>query len=292
MRKWARGRKRFPKLPPLGWRDICLYLLALVLTGGCVVLGFGTMFWWRKELTAFLAPEALCTAQTSGIWLFALGGFTMVGLFGCALDCLFWKYPILGAPGVSYGGGEWDPIYPMFLKDPDAPEAVKKAVNTARTKLMLWGVAWVAAALVLVLWAGGGTRLYPDGSVQTTVGFGEVTEHYAVEDIDRVFVTVTYSTGRRRYGTPRDPDLMLKLRTSDNQIIEFCLKDFCIPEGMSELEALESVLENYPEEKRRYENGEYLYLFLGLDRFDGGELDRLEELFGVSEGGCDHGNGT
>ncbi len=277
----AHPRKKAPKLPPLGWRDICLYLLALALSGGGVVLGFGTMFLWRKELMAFLAPGALCTAQTSGIWLFALGGFTMVGLFGCALDYLGWKYPILGAPGVSYGGEAWDPIYPILMKDPDAPEAVKKAVNTARTKLMLWGVAWVAAALVLVLWAGGGTRLYPDGSIQTTVGFGEVTERYAPEDIDRVFVTVTYSTGRRGYGTPRNPDLMLKLRTLDNQIIEFCLKDFRIPEGESELETLENILERYPEEKRRYENGAYLYLFRGLGRFDDREMTYLENLFGA-----------
>lgn len=276
----AHSRKS-PNLPPLGWKDICLYLLALVLLGGCIIVGFGMMFWWRDNLMALIAPDALCTSQTSGILMFALSWFLLLGLFCTAVDRMFWKYPIFGVPGVSYGGEEWDPIYPMLMKDPNAPESVKKSVNTAQTKLMLWGVAWVAAVLFLVVWAGGGTRLYPDGSIQTTVGFGEVTESYAVEDIDRVFVAVTYSTGRRGRGAPRNPDLMLKVRTSDNQIISFYLKDFRIPEGEAELDVLQNILACYPEERLRYEGGEYLYLFRGIDRFDDREMNYLEELFGV-----------
>ena len=280
-RNLFRKGKPGPNVPPLGWRDICLYLLALVLSGGGAVLGFGTMLWWRKELTAFLAPEALCTAQTSGIWLFVLGGLTMMGLFGCALDYFAWKYPILGAPGVSYGGEEWDPVYPMLLKDPDAPEAVKKAVNTARTNLVLWGVAWVAAALVLVLWAGGGTRLYPDGSIRTTVGFGEVTAAYAPEQIERIFLEVEKPSSRNR--SPGEWwELKLTFRTQDNELIEFCVHDFAAdPSGGSEIDRLRELLERYPADILRFENGEDLGRLYGRYEYDQEDQQYLEELFGV-----------
>lgn len=280
MSKWARGIKKSPKLPPLGWRDIGVYLLALLLSGGGVILGFGTMFLWHNELMAFLAPEALCTARDSGIWLFALGGFTMIGLFGCALDYLFWKHPILGTPGVSYGGEEWDPIYPMFLKDPDAPGSVKRAVRTARTKLMLWAAAWVAAALLLILWAGGGTQLYPDGSIRTTVGFGEVTEHYATEDIDRVFLKVNAPRS-----TNRNPgewwELVLTFRTTDNKLITFSVHDFVTGQGQTEIDRLRALLEQYPADILRFENGGELGRLYGRYEYDREDQQYLEELFGV-----------
>ena len=269
--------KKAPNLPPLGGLDHAIYLAAVLLTGGCSVAMFAAYLGHWKAVSLAAAPEALCVSQG---WVPMVGALLMGGLCGCAVDLWCWKYPIFGARGCTYGG-DWDPIFPAMMRDDNAPPEVKKAVSGFRGKMMLWGLGCAVAMLMMVFGIFGGTRLYADGTMKTRVGFGEVTASYGQEDIDRVFVSVEYSTGSRRYGTPRDPRIEIKVRTTDNKIITFNLSNFRTGEGENEIDALRALLASWPEEKIRFENGEYLYLFRQEGTFDAQEMAYLEGLFGV-----------
>ena len=269
--------KKAPNLPPLGGLDHAIYLAAVLLTGGCGAAMFAVYFGKWKAVSLAAAPEAICVSQG---WLPLVGAFLMFGLCGCAVDLWCWKYPIFGARGCTYGG-VWDPIFPAMMRDENAPPEVKKAVSGFRGKMMLWGLGCAVAMLMMVFGIFGGIRLYADGTMETRVGFGEVTASYGQEDIDRVFVSVEYSTGSRRYGTPRDPWIEIKVRTTDNKIIRFDLSNFRTGEGENEIDALRAFLASWPEEKVRFENGEYLYLFRQEGTFDAQEMAYLEGLFGV-----------
>ena len=270
--------KSDPNLPPLGGLDIAIYLAAVLVTGGCTAAMFVAYFEKWKELSLAVAADAVCVARG---WLPFVGVLVMLGLCMTALELMLWKYPIFGARGRSYGGEDWDPIFPAMMHDENAPPEVKKAVGIAQTKLILWGLGCAVAMLLMIFGILGGTRLYADGTIKTVVGFGEVTASYGQEDIDRVFVSVAYSTGRYRNGTPRDPWIKIKVRTTDNKIITFNLSNFRTGEGENEIDALRAFLASWPEEKIRFENGEYLYLFRQEGTFDAQEMAYLEELFGV-----------
>ena len=269
--------KKAPNLPPLGGQDHAIYLAAVLLTGGCCVAMFAAYLGHWKAVSLAAAPEALCVSQG---WMPMMGAILMGGLCGCAVDLWCWKYPIFGARGCTYGG-VWDPIFPAMMRDENAPPEVKKAVSSFRGKMMLWGLGCAAALLMMVFGIFGGTRLYADGTMETVAGFGEVTASYTQEDIDRVFVSVTYSTGRYRNGTPRDPWIKIRVRTEDNKIITFDLGNFRTGEGENEIDALRAFLASWPEEKIRFESGEYLYLFRQEGTFDAQEMAYLEALFGA-----------
>ena len=269
--------KKAPNLPPLGGLDHAIYLAAVLLTGGCSVAMLAAYLGHWKAVSLAAAPEALCVSQG---WLPMMGALLMGGLCGCAVDLWCWKYPIFGARGCTYGG-VWDPIFPAMMHDENAPPEVKKAVNRAQTKLMLWGLGVAVALLLMIFGIFGGTRLYTDGTIKTVVGFGEVTASYDQEDIDRVFVTVKYSTGNRRGGTPRNPWIEIEVRTADNKFMIFDLSNFRTGEGENEIDALRAFLACWPEEKIRFENGEYLYLFRQEGTFDAQEMAYLEGLFGA-----------
>ena len=264
--------KKAPNLPPLGGLDHAIYLAAVLLTGGSSAAMFVAYLGHWKTVSLAAAPEALCVSQG---WLPMMGAILMGGLCASAVDLWCWKYPIFGARGCTYGG-----VFPAMMRDENAPPEVKKAVSRAQTKLMLWGMGVPVALLLMIFGIFGGTRLYADGTMETRVGFGEITASYGQEDIDRVFVSVAYSTGRYRNGTPRDPWIEIKVRTEDNKIITFNLSNFRTGEGENEIDALRAFLASWREEKIRFENGEYLYLFEREGTFDGQEMAYLEALFG------------
>ena len=275
--RYAHRVKKAPNLPPLGGLDIAVYLAAILVTGGCTAAMFAAYFGKWKELSLAVAADAVCVARG---WLPVVGAMLMLGLCMIALELMLWKYPIFGARGRSYGGEDWDPIFPAMMHDENAPPEVKKSVGHAQTALMLWGLGCAVALLMMVFGIFGGTRLYADGTMETRVGFGEVTASYGQEDIDRVFVSVEYSTGNRRYGTPRDPWIEIKVRTTDNKIITFDLGNFRTGEGENEIDALRVFLACCPEEKLRFENGEYLYLFEEIEKYDEQEMEYLRGMFG------------
>ena len=274
--RYVHRAKKAPNLPPLGGLDHAIYLAAVLFAGGCSVAMFAVYLGHWKAVSLAAAPEAVCVSRG---WMPMVGALLMGGLCGCAVDLWCWKYPIFGARGCTYGGA-WDPIFPAMMRDDNAPPEVKKAVSSFRGKMMLWGLSCAVALLMMVFGIFGGTRLYADGTMETRVGFGEVTASYGQEDIDRVFVSVAYSTGRSRNGTPRDPWIKIKVRTTDNKIILFDLGNFRTGEGENEIDALRAFLACWPEEKIRFENGEYLYLFRQEGTFDDQEMAYLVGLFG------------
>ena len=271
--------KSGPNVPPLGELDTAVYLLGALLSGGLVLGMLVVIAEYWDQMTVWAAPEALCTS-TSSNWLLILAAFILPGsLCYIALERMEHRYPIFGNPGFVYGGEDWDPVYPAMLRDENAPPEVRKSVKDARFGLALW-VLGLAAGLVLCLFElTGGTRLYPDGSVKTTVGFGEVTAYYAPEQIDRVFLKVDEpSSGRRGRSTW---ELILTLRTEDNKLIHFEVADFVTGEGESEIDRLRALLEQYPQELLRCENGEDLGRLYGRYQWDKEDQKYLEELLGA-----------
>ena len=264
--RYVHRAKKGPKVPPLGWLDHAVYLAATLLTGGCGLAMFAVYFGKWKAVSLAAAPEAICVSQG---WLPLVGAFLMFGLCGCAADLWCWKYSIFGARGQTYGG-VWDPVFPATMRDENAPPEVKKAVGRFRGRMMLWGLGCGAALILMVFGIFGGTRLYADGTMKKTLALVMVL----------VLALAFVACGRSRYGTPRDPWIEIKVRTTDNKIILFDLGNFRTGEGENEIDALRAFLACWPEEKIRFENGEYLYLFRQEGSFDAQEMAYLEELFG------------
>ena len=63
--------------------------------------------------------------------------------------------------------------------------------------------------------------------------------------------------------------------------VTLTVPNFRTGEGENEIDALRAFLAYWPEEKIRFENGEYLYLFRQEGMFNAKEMAYLEELFGV-----------
>lgn len=270
--------KTGPNVPPLGGLDVAVYLLGALLSGGLALgLLVGLLEYW-DQVTALVAPDALCTSGSFN-WFLMLAALCFTGALCCiSIEGLEHRYPIFGNPGFTYGGEDWDPIYPAMLRDKDAPPEVRKSVQDARFGLALWGLG-LALSVVLCLFAVlGGTRLYPDGSIKTTVGFGEVTEVYAPEQIDRVILNVR-EPGRRR--SDHRWKLELTFRTEDNKLITFSVHDFVTADGESEIDALRRLFGYYPAEALRFENEDALYKVFEWAGYDWEDQKYLKALFGV-----------
>lgn len=187
------------------------------------------------------------------------------------------RYPIFGNPAYTYGGEDWDPVYPAMLRDENAPPEVQKSVKDARFGLALWGLG-LAVSVVLCLFALlGGTRLYPDGTIRTTVGFGRVTEEYAPEQMERVILRVEEPSEGRL--SDHKWKLELTFCTEENQHITFSVHDFVPKDGMSEVDALGQILSFCPAESLRFENGDMLYKVFEWCEYDLEEQAYLTGLF-------------
>lgn len=278
-RNFYKNRKPGPNVPPLGKLDTCLYLLAIFLSGG-LLFGMAAviMRYWDK-MCALVAPDALCTSESSNFFLLMVVLLMLGALFGMAMERWEHRYPIFGNPGFSYGGDDWDPVFPVMMADENAPPEVRQAVRDARYGLMLWGLGLVAGVVLCLLALWGGTRLYPDGSIKTTTDFGKVTESYSPEQIDRLILRVDEPSSGR-YGRSTW-ELELTIRTVDNKLIPFCVHDFVTGEGESEIDRLRQLLEQFPQERIRCENGKYLGHLYGRYGYDREDQEYLEALFRV-----------
>lgn len=95
-----------PNVPPLGWGDISLYLLGMLLSGGLGAALLLVMVLYWDRVCALADPEALCTSQSAN-WLLMLAAVLLPLALGCiAGERLEHRYPIFGNPGYTYGGGD------------------------------------------------------------------------------------------------------------------------------------------------------------------------------------------
>lgn len=268
-----------PKVPPLGTVDNCLYLLGILLTGGMIVGMMVLAVWHRDKVCALVVPEALCSTSSSALFLTMAVLLLLAALCDIALKRWEHRYPIFGNPGYTYGGEDWDPVFPAMLKDEKAPPEVLKSVKDARYGLVIWGVALAVSVALCLLALTGGTHLYPDGSIKTTIGFSEVTESYSPEQIDRLILRVDEPSSGRYGGSTWE--LELTIRTADNKLITFSVHDFVTGQGQTEIDRLRQLLEQFPPERIRCENGQYLGHLYGRYGYDREDQRYLEALFGV-----------
>ena len=75
--------------------------------------------------------------------------------------------------------------------------------------------------------------------------------------------------------------ILLTIRTVDNKLILFCVHDFVTGEGQTEIDQLRRLLEQYPQERIRCENGEHLSRLYGRYGYDREDQEYLEALFCV-----------
>ena len=276
-RNLYRKEKKRLNLPPLGWKDICLYLLGILLSVGLLLGVFLALFQFEDQVCALVAPGALGRSDSANLLISIAAIFLPTALGTISLERMEQRYPIFGNPGYTYGGGSWDPVYPAMLRDENAPPEVQKSVKDARFGLSLWGLGLALSVVLGVFAIVGGTWLYPDGSIETTVGFGEVTKCVSAEQIDRVILNVR-EPGRREHRWK----LELTFRTEDNKLIAFSVHDLVTGEGESEVDVLRRIFACYPEEKLRFENADMLDRVFWWCDYDQEDQRYLEELFGVS----------
>lgn len=274
-----RKGKPGPNVPPLGTVDNCLYLLGILLTGGMIVGMMVLAVWHQDKVYALVAPEALCSTSSSALLLTMAVLLLLAALCDIALKRWEHRYPIFGNPGYTYGGEDWDSVFPAMLKDEKVPPEVLKSVKDARYGLVIWGVALAVSVALCLLALTGGTHLYPDGSIKTTIGFSEVTESYSPEQIDRLILRVDEPSSGRYGGSTWE--LELTIRTADNKLITFSVHDFVTGQGQTEVDRLRQLLEQFPPERIRCENGKYLGHLYGRYGYDREDQRYLEALFGV-----------
>lgn len=70
--------KTGPNVPPLGWVDMCLYLLGMLLSGGLTLGPLAAIVGYWDRVCALVAPEALCTAAPSD-WFLLLAAVLLPG---------------------------------------------------------------------------------------------------------------------------------------------------------------------------------------------------------------------
>ena len=75
--------------------------------------------------------------------------------------------------------------------------------------------------------------------------------------------------------------ILLTIRTVDNKLITFSVHDFVTGEGQTEIDQLRRLLEQYPQERIRCENGKYLGHLYGRYGYDREDQQYLEALFCV-----------
>lgn len=262
------------RLPELGTRDRVIYL---TLMAACVlsIVGATSAFLLFYEKVHFVSPEVIGFANRTGL------------LGWCAVCCIILllelcpliegfnrKYPIFGAPGVTYGSPKWTQVYPLLMPRQDVPEEVRPGLRRARETVcfMLAGVVLVGVLFGVSLLSG--NRLQEDGSVHVLWGFGWEVMDYQPEDVAEVTVSVK-STGRydKKY------KVFLDYKMDDDRLYQFCVREFRDDGETSPVALLVNVLRCYPEADIRFVNGGRIPDLVYDQQYDDKEERLLMELF-------------
>lgn len=261
------------KLPELSTRDRVIYLTLIVLSILGAV-GATVAFLLLYEKVHFVSAEVIGFANRAGVFGWLATVTLMVLVSTAMIAGSNRKFPIFGAPGVTYGGPELTPVYPLLMPTADAPEQVKQDVRHGRETVcfLLAGVVLAAALFGVSLLSG--NRLHADGSVHVIWGFGWEVKSYKPENVEAVTVSVK---GMGRYN--KKYEVVLKYKMDDDRLYEFCVREFRDDGETSPVALLVNVLREYPEADITFINGGRIPDLVLDQQYDNREERLLYELF-------------
>lgn len=261
------------KLPELSTRDRVIYLTLIVLSILGAV-GATVAFLLLYEKVHFVSVEVIGFANRAGVfgWLAVV---TLMVLVSAALIAGFnRKFPIFGAPGVTYGGPELTPVYPLLMPTADAPEQVKRDVRQGRETVCFLLAGALLAAVLFGVSLLSGNRLHADGSVHVIWGFGWEVMEYQPENVEEVTVSLE---GMGKH--PRKYEVVLNYKMDDDRLYEFCVREFRDDGETSPIALLVDVLRCYPEADIDCLNGGRIPDLVHDQQYNDKEERLLIELF-------------
>lgn len=270
------------KLPELGKRDRAIYnvliALGVALTVGGIVLFLLLILVFQYPLEDPSVAGVRNTASVLGIILYGvIMGLIVNGL----LTGRGRKYPIFGAPGVTYGGPEWTPVYPLLMPTRQAPEGVRKLVREGRQIVGIMAAGVLLSAFVFSTCMLSGDFLYRDGSLRVVWGTGWEMAAYQPEDVAEIRVGQSRPSGRG--ATLKDWRIQLDYTMNDGKEFHFLVVDgeFQKDGEQSRIELLAQLLESYPEGVVKFYDQGMIPRIVFDQGYSPKDQRILEELFGV-----------
>lgn len=270
------------KLPELGKRDRAIYNVLIALG---VALTVGGIVGYLLLILVFQYP--LRDPNVAGVSN-AMGVLGII-LYGCIMGLIVnglltgrgRKYPIFGAPGVTYGGPEWTPVYPLLMPTRDAPEQVRRLVREGRQVVGVMAAGVLLSAFVLATCVLSGNFLDRDGSVRVIWGPGWEMSHYAPEDVEEIEVVQFRYRGRRSGLSEWRMDIHYQM--DDGRTYTFQVADGAFQRDgeQSQVELLAEILRIYPEGKVEFYDQGHIPEIVRDQRYSPEDQKLLEELFGT-----------
>ena len=271
------------KLPELGKRDRAIYnvliALGVALTVGGIVLYPLLIFVFQYPLGD---PNVAGVRNAMGI----LGIILYGGIMGLIVNGLLTgrgrKYPIFGAPGITYSGPEWTPVYPLLMPTRQAPEEVRRLVREGRQIVGIMAAGVLLSAFLFSTCILSGDFLYRDGSLRVVWGTGWEMAAYQPEDVAQIRVEQSRSSGRG--AAFKDWRIRLDYTMNDGREYHFLVVDgeFQKDGEQSRVELLAQVLERYPEGVVQFCDQGMIPRIVFDQGYSPEDQRILEELFGVS----------
>ena len=266
------------KLPELGRWDRAIYNVLIAVLSAAGVAGAAVLV-----AMFLLFPYPLQDAAVAGV-AHSLNTFGVI-LFPALMMLIVWglqtgrgrKYPILGAPGVSYDG----PVYPLLMPTRQAPEQIRSLVREGRVVALVMAAGVLLAAFVFATTWLSGNFLYRDGSLRVVWGTGWEMAAYEPEDVAEVRVEQNQSSGRHAYTA--DWRIQLDYTMNDGREFSFLVVDgeFQKDGERSRVEILAQVLDSYPEGTVQFHDQGMIPRIVFDQGYSPEDQMLLEELFGV-----------
>lgn len=264
------------KLPELGTLDRAVYL-TLIAASVLGTIGATAAFLLLYEKVHFVSPEVIGFSNRAGAFGWLAAVILMVLVIYALIEGFQRKYPIFGAPSVTYGGAEWTPVYPLLMPTADAPEQVKQDIRQGRETVCFLLAGIVLAAALFCVSLSSGHRLHADGSVHVIWGCGWEVKEYRPENVEELTVSVRL-VGRHS----KEYELCLEYKMDDDRLYEFFVREFRDDGETSPIALLVDVLRCYPEADIDCLNGGRIPDLVYDQQYNDKEERLLIELFNRS----------
>lgn len=190
-------------MPKLGFADLCLYWLGMLLTGGGCVAVLIVPFLLRDKI-AFADERVVAVSAGRGghnfIFLFFWLFFVLLAIAGGPYQK---RLPIFGRRDIKYGPPAYPRIYPLLMKDkPRFWVSPRVQANQRTLRIALTVFALVTLLFSLAMFPRslyGREVLYRDGTVAVYSPNNEETEYYKFSDVTSVELDTYYHRHRRSF---------------------------------------------------------------------------------------------
>lgn len=270
------------RLPELGKADRAIYNGLIAVTTVATVAGIlAFLLLFLVVVYPLTDPNVAGVSHTLSI--FGIIGFGV--LMGLIINGLVVgrarRYPIFGAPGVTYGGPEWTQVYPLLMPTRQAPEQVRRLVRDGRQIVLIMAAGVLLAAFVFATSILSGNLLYRDGSVRVLWGPGWEMVHYAPENVEQIEVVQFQPRGGKSGLSQWRIDIHYQM--DDGRAYSFQISDDAFQRDgqQSQVELLAEILGSYPKEIITFYDQGMIPRIVFDQGYSQEDQGILEELFGL-----------